>query len=190
MKTYILFFLILTAAGLVYYYSFYQKEEASEIANPASVLCQKQGGTLNPLEFKEGTKTFCSFEDGSECEEWELYRGECQKGQLIKEILKEGEGQRADKGDILKVHYTGTFLDGEKFDSSLDREEPFSFTLGEGRVIKGWEQGVLGMRAREKRKLIISPELAYGQDGFPGAIPENSTLIFEIELLEINSPEN
>lgn len=96
-----------------------------------------------------------------------------------------GEGSIAESGNSVSVHYTGTLPDGSKFDSSLDRGRPFEFTLGEGRVIKGWEQGVLGMKVGGKRKLQIPPELAYGARGFPPVIPANATLHFEIELLAV-----
>jgi FKBP-type peptidyl-prolyl cis-trans isomerase len=105
--------------------------------------------------------------------------------QLKIEILKEGTGKSIEKGETAVVHYVGTLEDGTKFDSSIDRGQSFSFTLGEGRVIAGWEQGVLGMKVGEKRKLTIASDLAYGDTGIPGVIPGGATLIFEVELLEI-----
>lgn len=101
-------------------------------------------------------------------------------------ILEKGTGEiETKKGDTIAVHYTGTFEDGTKFDSSLDRGEPFSFTVGAGQVIKGWDQGTLEMKVGEKRKLIIPSELGYGEMGI-GSIPPNATLIFEVELVSIN----
>ncbi|HZV00581.1 MAG TPA: FKBP-type peptidyl-prolyl cis-trans isomerase [Planctomycetota bacterium] len=105
--------------------------------------------------------------------------------ELVKEDLKVGTGAEAKQGNKVSVHYTGWLTNGKKFDSSVDRKQPFGFTLGAGMVIKGWDQGVLGMKVGGKRKLTIPPELAYGQKGFPGAIPPNSTLVFEVELLQV-----
>jgi peptidylprolyl isomerase len=95
-----------------------------------------------------------------------------------------GKGAEAVNGKSVTVHYTGTLKDGTKFDSSVDRKEPFTFSLGSGQVIKGWEQGIQGMKVGGKRKLTIPPELAYGANAV-GAIPANSTLIFDVELLEV-----
>lgn len=97
-----------------------------------------------------------------------------------------GSGPAAKPGDNVSVHYTGTLVDGTKFDSSLDRGQPFSFPLGAGRVIKGWDVGVAGMQVGGKRKLIIPPEEGYGPEGYPGLIPPDSTLVFEVELVKIH----
>ncbi len=106
---------------------------------------------------------------------------------LAIEILEEGTGEEAQNGDSLKVHYTGTLEDGTKFDSSLDRGDPFVFTLGVGQVIKGWDLGLLGAKVGDKRRLTIPADLGYGETGAAeGKIPPGATLIFEIEILEIN----
>ena len=99
--------------------------------------------------------------------------------------LKEGTGDAAKAGDTVEVHYTGWLKDGKKFDSSLDRKEPFAFKLGAGQVIKGWDEGVQGIKVGGKRKLMIPAELGYGKKGAGGVIPPDSELIFEVELLKI-----
>ena len=101
------------------------------------------------------------------------------------EKLTSGTGPAPKTGDTVKVHYTGWLTDGNKFDSSVDRAEPFEFVLGAGMVIQGWDQGVATMRVGDKVKLTIPHELAYGESGYPGAIPPKATLIFEVELLGI-----
>jgi FKBP-type peptidyl-prolyl cis-trans isomerase FkpA len=98
---------------------------------------------------------------------------------------KIGTGAEATAGKTVTVHYVGTLTDGAKFDSSRDRGQGFTFRLGAGQVIQGWDQGVAGMKVGGLRKLTIPPELGYGSRGFPGAIPPNSTLIFEVELLDV-----
>ena len=104
---------------------------------------------------------------------------------LKSEDLLVGSGDEAKTGKTVSVHYTGTLTDGSKFDSSMDRGKPFEFQLGAGRVIKGWDQGVVGMKVGGKRKLTIPSDLAYGSRGFPPVIPPDSTLVFEIELLGV-----
>lgn len=108
-------------------------------------------------------------------------------GKLVIEDTKVGGGEGVKNGDKVQVHYVGTLLDGTKFDSSYDRGQSFSFTVGAGQVIAGWEQGLIGMKAGGKRKLIIPPLLGYGAQGVPGAIPSNAFLMFEIELLKISN---
>jgi FKBP-type peptidyl-prolyl cis-trans isomerase len=101
------------------------------------------------------------------------------------QIFRAGSGPAATTSNTVVVHYVGTLEDGTKFDSSVDRGQPFSFTLGEGSVIAGWEQGILGMQVGEQRRLQIPSELGYGAAGAGGVIPPNATLLFDVELLEI-----
>ncbi len=109
--------------------------------------------------------------------------------------MKNGYGRAAVAGDSAEVHYTGWLFDpnadgnrGTKFDSSVDRGQTFSFTIGEGRVIKGWDQGVAGMLIGETRELVIAPEMGYGARGAGGVIPPNATLLFEVELISLQGP--
>jgi len=102
------------------------------------------------------------------------------------EKLVSGTGASPKKGQTVNVHYTGWLMDGTKFDSSRDRNDPFSFALGTGQVIAGWDEGVAGMKVGDKVKLTIPPEKAYGPNGYPGAIPPNATLVFEVELLSLD----
>ena len=101
------------------------------------------------------------------------------------EDLVEGAGATAANGHQVSVHYTGWLVDGTKFDSSVDRGQPFGFALGRGSVIRGWDEGVAGMKVGGKRKLTIPPQLGYGTRGAGGVIPPNATLVFEVELLGI-----
>lgn len=105
-------------------------------------------------------------------------------GLQIEELVV-GEGESARVGATAVVHYTGWLVNGTKFDSSVDRDSPFDFVIGEGRVIKGWDEGVATMRVGGKRKLTIPPDLAYGDRGAGDVIPPGATLVFEVELLEV-----
>lgn len=99
--------------------------------------------------------------------------------------IKVGTGPEAVKGKTVTVHYVGTLTNGSKFDSSRDRNEGFTFRLGAGQVIEGWDKGVAGMKIGGVRKLTVPPEMGYGKMGYPPVIPPNSTLVFEVELLEV-----
>ena len=105
--------------------------------------------------------------------------------ELVVEDLKVGEGKVAKAGDTVSVHYRGTLANGTQFDASYDRGQPFSFNLGAGQVIKGWDQGVAGMKEGGKRTLTIPPHLGYGARGAGGVIPPNATLKFEVELIKV-----
>jgi len=99
--------------------------------------------------------------------------------------IKVGTGEIAKDGDHVRVHYTGWFATGKKFDSSVDAHQPYDFTLGKGEVIKGWDEGVTGMKVGGKRQLRVPPELAYGEAGYKTIIPPNATLIFDVQLLVV-----
>jgi FKBP-type peptidyl-prolyl cis-trans isomerase FkpA len=130
----------------------------------------------------------CDSDEESEAKELPVFTG---KGTVNMRYidLVEGKGEPAKKFDTVEVHYTG-LTGGRKFDSSLDRGKPFQVSLGRGEVIKGWDEGIPGMKVGGKRKLFIPPELGYGAQGSKGAIPPNAKLVFEVELLRIvPSPE-
>ncbi len=158
---------------------------------PLLIACDQQDGQIEDesLEGEEKQKEEYTFDDSvkdlkanviESTEEVEVDDGV----ELRVATLIEGGGREIKKGDNIIVDYVGMFTDGKKFDASQDYGKPFAFTLGAGQVIRGWDEGVVGMKVGEKRKLTIPPELAYG-DLKHGRIPPNSTLVFEVELLEI-----
>lgn len=102
------------------------------------------------------------------------------------EKINSGNGASPKTGDTVTVHYTGWLANGVKFDSSVDRNDPFTFVLGTGQVIRGWDEGVATLKVGDKVRFTIPPELAYGNGGYPGLIPPDSTLIFEVELLSVS----
>ena len=127
--------------------------------------------------------TACTKKDGEDGANGS--NGTALTGGLKIEDVKVGTGAEAVAGKVVVVHYTGTLTDGKKFDSSRDRKQPFSFTLGAGQVIKGWDMGVAGMKVGGQRKLTIPSDLAYGDRGAGGIIPPKATLLFDVELVEV-----
>ena len=162
--------IIIAIVAIVGFYFLLQNSQNNENENQE----------INSNENSEQQEANSEKENGEKNKE--EVKNENQKLEI--EVLKEGTGEEAKNNDKVTVHYTGTLENGTKFDSSLDRGDPFVFTLGVGDVIKGWDQGVLGMKVGEKRKLTIPSELGYGTRG-AGSIPPNATLIFEVELLEV-----
>ena len=143
-------------------------------------LQQRQSGTETITEQPEATTT----NSGGSAPSLITPPGEGTEMKI--EELQVGTGTEAVAGKTVTVHYTGWLTDGKKFDSSLDRGDPFKFKLGAGQVIQGWDKGVAGMKVGGKRKLIIPPQMGYGERGAGGTIPPNATLVFEVELLGVN----
>jgi len=162
--------LVLIAAQIVD-----QGKQNSAMASPVSASAMTEAS-------ESGTLVALSLEDVAEKEDVKT----TESGLRYVDI-EEGEGATPKEGQTVVVHYTGSLADGTKFDSSRDRDRPFSFKLGEGQVIKGWEEGISTMQVGGRRQLIIPPELGYGQRGAGGVIPPNATLIFDVELLKISS---
>ncbi len=161
------------------------------VLTTAVTACDKQSGPAdNAVASNETTQEPAVTEsEANNNESFEITPG------LTARVLKNGFGRAAEAGDMVDVHYTGWLFDeeatdkrGDKFDSSVDRGEQFSFPLGAGRVIQGWDQGVVGMLIGEKRELIIAPEMGYGDRGAGNVIPPGATLIFEVELFSLMGP--
>jgi len=141
---------------------------------------------IGSIEDQQGSILSSQIKETEQTEQAEQ-QAELNFEELTAQILKEGTGQIAENGNEATVHYVGVLEDGTKFDSSLDRGEPFTFTLGAGQVIRGWDLGVAGMKIGEIRRLYIPSEFGYGETGTPnGPIPPNANLIFEVELLGVN----
>jgi peptidylprolyl isomerase len=166
------------SAGAYFYYS---SKPAAVSENPRTVETANNASSTEVIQNETHTS---STTTPSTQDEKPSAATTKETGLMIKDVVV-GTGAVATAGKIVTVHYTGTFTDGTKFDSSLDSGKPFTFQLGVGQVIKGWDEGVAGMKVGGKRKLTIPPELAYGAAGAPGAIPPNSTLIFDVELLGV-----
>ncbi len=169
MKLFILLFSFLFVVGMVAC-SDSQEGKETETEQPAQV----ESETEDTEETTEGETVTAAVGDTVTTESGLKYI-----------IVKEGTGATPEKGQTIVAHYTGKLTDGKKFDSSVDRGEPFKFPLGARRVIAGWDEGFATMKVGEQRQLIIPPDLGYGARGYPPVIPPNATLIFDVELLGI-----
>lgn len=145
------------------------------------------GSTTDSLDAPSASAPSAENDQNSTIHETQLVEGATMTTDsgLEVTILQQGDGPKPEAGDIVQVHYTGTLTDGTKFDSSLDRGQPIAFPLGQGRVIRGWDEGIALLNQGTKARLTIPPELGYGAQGAGGVIPPNATLIFEVELVDI-----
>lgn len=150
------------------------KQELSNFGNPEAVISQSE----SPIKMQSKQVTPAPTQAQAQVQAMQNVT------ELAIEDIKEGTGEAVKSGDTVEVNYLGTFLDGKKFDSSYDRNQTFSFNVGAGEVIPGWDQGLVGMKVGGKRKLLIPSDLAYGPSG-SGSIPPNTPLAFEVELVSI-----
>ncbi len=153
-----------------------KKQQLSNFGNPQAVISQSE----SPIEMQSGQVTVAPTQASAQAQTQSMQN----VTELKIEDLKVGTGDEVKSGDTVEVNYLGTFLDGRKFDSSYDRNQTFSFNVGAGEVIQGWDQGLIGMKVGGKRKLLIPSDLAYGAYG-AGSIPPNTPLAFEVELVSI-----
>jgi len=165
--TIIAIFILLFAAKGIFGFELKFEKQKSEVGNEKNIMPEETVSTTSSGQASSGQE----IQDITE---------------LSAQIIQQGTGDRLVKaGDKITVHYNGMLLDGTKFDSSIDRGQPFSLTIGAGQVIQGWDQGIIGMKVGEQRRLTIPPEFAYGEQGVPGVIPPNSVLIFDVEMIKI-----
>ncbi|HRY60365.1 MAG TPA: FKBP-type peptidyl-prolyl cis-trans isomerase [Patescibacteria group bacterium] len=177
-KTLAIIFVLIIGAGIIIGYLALNSKKVPEVKKEAV----NNTVALNPVEEEEPTDDTTVEEETATTDSDTA----AEATELKIEVLKQGTGDEVTKvGDGVSVNYTGTLVDGTKFDSSYDRGTPFKFDLGAGQVIKGWDQGLIGMKVGEIRKLTIPPSLGYGATGAGSKIPPNATLIFEVELMEI-----
>jgi len=172
-KNTFIYVIVLVLVAIAVWFFVNKAKTASKVSDTDSLL-NSQGVTATPIaSVTKSEGEWLKLESGLE----------------IQDVIV-GSGQEAKDGDIVVAHYLGTLVNGKKFDSSYDRGQPFSFILGGGMVIKGWDLGVLGMKVGGKRKLVIPPDLGYGKRGAGGgAIPADATLFFEIELVGIQKQD-
>ena len=160
-------------------------EDKAKTSDDKPAIESKSPDARKPADDKMAEKEKAKAEKEADKAEKKEEKTHTTKSGLQYVVLKKGDGPKPQKGDVVEVHYVGTLEDGTKFDSSIDRGQPLEFPVGVGKVIPGWDEALLMMNVGDKWKLIIPPDLAYGERGYPGVIPPNSTLIFDVELLGI-----
>ncbi len=170
-KTFI-FVVVIVVVGVAGWFFVNKAKNASKVSDISSVVSETPDATPTPTTMEDSKSGWIKLPNGLQIQDTVV-----------------GYGKEAHEGDIVSAHYSGTLDDGTKFDSSYDRGEPFAFALGGGMVIKGWDIGLVGMKVGGKRKLIIPPDLGYGERGAGGVIGPNATLHFDIELMAVQTPQ-